>query len=216
MQVRKSQPLRRNELRVLQAMANHADQDCNCCASFDQLARTTRLSKRQVIRIVHALREKGHITFDENRGGKRQTNNYHVLLVANGDTYSNRDISNSDRVTFQVRNSDTSAASFESETGQRTTPEISEPSRDGGRSALPSSAASIKPFVVSLPLIQEGKFYGISKSQIDNWQECYPALDVLQELRQMKAWLEEHRAIRKTSSAMPRFIVNRLKSPSKA
>jgi len=203
--------MRRSELLVLQVMANQADQDCNCCVSFDRLARTTRLSKRQVIRIVQGLREKGHITFDENRGGKRQTNNYHVLLVANGDTHSNGDISNSDRVTVRAPNGDTSAESFESESTEGATPEISEPSRDSGRSALPSSAAGIKPFVVSLPLIQEGKFYGITQSQVDYWQELYPALDVPQELRRMRAWLEANRVCRKTSGAMPRFIVNRLK-----
>jgi hypothetical protein len=101
-----------SELLVLHALANHADEHFECYPSLGRLATMTKLSKRQVIRILHGLREKGHLAFEENRGGRQKCNHYRLLIVANGDTKSdtncdsangdtskNGDISNSERAT---------------------------------------------------------------------------------------------------------------------
>ena len=101
-----------SELLLLQALGSHADEHFECYPSTGRLATMTRLSKRQVIRILRVLRTKGLLAFDENRGGRKKCNHYRLLIPAkdekNGDTNSdivksdtlrNGDISNTERVT---------------------------------------------------------------------------------------------------------------------
>lgn len=93
-----NEKLTRSELLVLQALASHASEHFECYPSLDRLATMTRLSKRQVIRILRGLRKKGHIAFEENHGGRRKCNHYRLLIAANGDIKSdtNGDIANGD------------------------------------------------------------------------------------------------------------------------
>jgi Helix-turn-helix domain len=101
-----------SELLVLQALAHHAGEHFECYPSLGRLATMTKLSKRQVIRLLRGLREKGHVAFEENRGGRQKCNHYRLLIaekgdikgdangdIANGDTPKNGDIPNSERVT---------------------------------------------------------------------------------------------------------------------
>jgi len=50
--------------------------------------------------------------------------------------------------------------------------------------------------------------YPIYQDQVDEWSELYPAVDVMQELRNMKGWLDANPTRRKTKSGMLRFINN--------
>jgi hypothetical protein len=104
--------LTRSERFLLQALASHADELLECYPSTGRLAAMTKLSKRQVIRLLRGLRERGHLAFEENHGGRRKCNHYRLLIAANGDkksdingdiakgdTLNKGDISNSERVT---------------------------------------------------------------------------------------------------------------------
>ena len=62
-----------------------------------------------------------------------------------------------------------------------------------------------EPPVITL-LLNNGEEYGIVQSDITEWQELYPAVDVMQELRNMKGWCKENAAKRKTARGIRRFI----------
>lgn len=57
----------------------------------------------------------------------------------------------------------------------------------------------------ALPL-NDGTEYRISEKQAKEWAELYPAVDVMQDLRSMKGWLDSNPAKRKTKRGILRFI----------
>jgi hypothetical protein len=58
---------------------------------------------------------------------------------------------------------------------------------------------------ISIPL-QNDETFLVSDYYIENWRKTYPNIDVLQELRQLRAWNEANPAERKTSSHILRHI----------
>ena len=72
-------------------------------------------------------------------------------------------------------------------------------------SALSDQQAGRRNPEFSLPL-NTGEEYPIFGEQIENWQSLYPAVNVMQELRGMRGWLEANPAKRKTKSGINRFI----------
>ena len=50
--------------------------------------------------------------------------------------------------------------------------------------------------------------YNITQAELDTFIECYPAVDIMQELRKMKAWLESNPTKLKTKGGMLRFVNN--------
>lgn len=67
-------------------------------------------------------------------------------------------------------------------------------------------AASMPP-VIFLPL-NDGTEYPVSQEQCHEWAGLYPAVDVIQQLRQMRAWLIANPRRRKTARGINGFIVN--------
>lgn len=59
--------------------------------------------------------------------------------------------------------------------------------------------------VLTIPLNDKSE-YPISQSDIDEWQELYPAVDVVQELRSMRGWSNANPEKRKTKKGVKRFI----------
>lgn len=62
-----------------------------------------------------------------------------------------------------------------------------------------------EPPVITLQL-NTGDEWGIKQEDISTWSELYPAVDVLQCLRNMKGWLIANPTKRKTSRGIARFI----------
>ena len=62
-------------------------------------------------------------------------------------------------------------------------------------------------FVISL-MLNDNSLYGIKQEMIVHWSELYPAVDILQELKKMKGWLEANPNKRKTNRGIMRFITN--------
>lgn len=58
---------------------------------------------------------------------------------------------------------------------------------------------------ISMPL-NDGSEYPVFDNAIKEWEKLYPAVDVPQELRNMRAWLLSNRTKRKTKSGIERFI----------
>lgn len=68
---------------------------------------------------------------------------------------------------------------------------------------LPAEPAS--PVAVSF-LLNDGKDFEISEAQVREFAELYPAIDVLQQLRAVKAWTISNPKNRKTRSGAMRFV----------
>lgn len=62
--------------------------------------------------------------------------------------------------------------------------------------------------LMTLPCVGSGaKEWPITQDQCTKWQEAFPGLDVQQELRKMRLWLDESPTKRKTFQGMGRFVV---------
>jgi hypothetical protein len=59
--------------------------------------------------------------------------------------------------------------------------------------------------VITLPLNNRSE-YAITEKEVDTWSELYPAVDVRQQLRNMRGWLESNPRKRKTRSGIAAFI----------
>ena len=62
-----------------------------------------------------------------------------------------------------------------------------------------------EPPVITLPL-NDGSEYPISQEQCQEWAGLYPAVDVIQQLRNMRGWLDSNPSRRKTRKGVLRFI----------
>lgn len=67
------------------------------------------------------------------------------------------------------------------------------------------TAPSRSDAVITLTLNDKSE-YPVYQQQIDEWMELYPAVDVMQSLRDMKGWLIANTTRRKTKSGILRFI----------
>jgi hypothetical protein len=68
-----------------------------------------------------------------------------------------------------------------------------------------SDEASSPP-AVSIPLVDKTEYH-VSQSQLADWQATYPAVNVLQELREMRTWSVANPTKRKTHRGIASFIV---------
>lgn len=59
--------------------------------------------------------------------------------------------------------------------------------------------------VFSLPLNDKSEYY-ITQAMVDEWAELYPAVDVMQDLRAMKGWLNANPSKRKTRRGITKFV----------
>ena len=65
---------------------------------------------------------------------------------------------------------------------------------------LPAQSAAI-----SMPL-NDGSEYPVLDNDVKEWEKLYPAVDVMQELRNMRGWLMSNPTRRKTKAGIKRFI----------
>lgn len=70
-------------------------------------------------------------------------------------------------------------------------------------SAAPEALA---PAVIALPTNRAGFEVGFTQTQIDQYTETFPAVDVAQQFREMRQWLIDNRERRKTASGMGKFV----------
>lgn len=65
--------------------------------------------------------------------------------------------------------------------------------------------SSSEPPVIALPL-NDGTEYPVTESDVDGWNASYPAVDVMQQLRNMREWLLSNPTRRKTKTGIRRFV----------
>ena len=68
-----------------------------------------------------------------------------------------------------------------------------------------TAAAPSSPVVISI-FLNDKTEYPITEADVVGWQELYPAVDIMQELRKMKGWADANPGKRKTKSGIKRFI----------
>lgn len=66
-------------------------------------------------------------------------------------------------------------------------------------------STATEPPVISLPLIDK-TFRDITQKEVDHFQELYPNVDIMQELRNMVGWLESNPTRKKTRSGVNKFM----------
>jgi hypothetical protein len=71
----------------------------------------------------------------------------------------------------------------------------------------PISTEPQAPSVLTL-LLNDGSEYGVTQEDIDEWQDTFPNVDVLQQLKSMKLWLKDNPKKRKTKNGVRRFVTN--------
>ena len=76
-----------------------------------------------------------------------------------------------------------------------------EEKESAGSGRNPSLAA------ISLPL-NDGTEYDVTFDKLNTWSELYPAVDVMQELRNMRGWLESNKSRRKTRRGIEAFCTS--------
>ena len=86
----------------------------------------------------------------------------------------------------------------------QTNPDQTSPSHTNINSAEPEQSSAAAP---AIPLIDGTEFF-VEKEDIAEWRKAYPAVDVEQELREMRAWCQANPKLRKTKNGVRRFIVS--------
>lgn len=66
---------------------------------------------------------------------------------------------------------------------------------------------SDSPPVVSIPLV-DGTEYGVTREQLDEWSQAYPAVDVMQQVREMRQWSMANASKRKTRRGVLNFVTS--------
>lgn len=61
------------------------------------------------------------------------------------------------------------------------------------------------PSVIEL-ILNDKTFYSVYQSDIDEWSECFPGVNVMQQLKNMRAWLDSNPTRRKTKRGVRKFI----------
>ena len=61
------------------------------------------------------------------------------------------------------------------------------------------------PTVITI-LLNDKSEYPVTEADVTGWEELYPAVDVMQQLRKMKGWAEANPTKRKTKAGIKRFI----------
>ncbi len=79
--------------------------------------------------------------------------------------------------------------------------------REGsGEEAGSDETEPASPPAVSIPLVDKTE-YVVTELQVAEWQSAYPAVDVMQQLREMRTWSNANPAQRKTSRGVNAFVV---------
>lgn len=83
--------------------------------------------------------------------------------------------------------------------------EIEKEKSKSKKKTLAPSLESSEPAIISLTL-NTGEKYPITQEDIENFKKLYPAVDVIQQFRNMCGWLDANPTKRKTRSGIKRFV----------
>ena len=200
------QPLPPTDKFILLALADHAnDEDYTCWPSLKHLTKKTGFSRPTVWKTVDRLIALGIVArVGESASGSTR----YQILVGKALTLGNA-LTQVTRIP-NIGNHVNRVGKQGNKLGNAVTPNHKEPSRtitessaDAPRAVSPADAVPI----ITLPL-HTGKEYPITENQRAEWGTLFPATDVLQELRKMRAWLLANPRNRKTPRGILRFVTS--------
>ena len=167
--------------------------------SLSKLATLTGLSVQEVRTCLSRLKSTGEITTESTNKGMK-------ITVEKWAEYQDVDDSTNTQASKQtnIRATHKQHASNMRATTLKEIKEIEEEKKDKNNILAPS-LTSVNA-VAKLPLNVKDTYYTITQEDVAHYQELYPAVDVMQEIRSMVGWCEANPSKRKTKTGAPRFI----------
>lgn len=198
-------PVKANLKLVLLALADHANDDGECWPGLKGIARKCGVTERAVIKYINELTKNGLVfkraQFD--KSGRQRTNIYSLNMTNLGVNTVHPRVNavqgegehcSGGRVNIVHPN-----LHIESTIESETTNVVS--CSEQNKFARKPEA---KP-VISL-LLNTGEEYPLCQIKLDEFQELYASVDVLQEFKKIKAWCINNPKKRKTEKGVLRFV----------
>jgi hypothetical protein len=167
---------------ILAAQMDGPDPTCSVQYSFTRWSVLMSLRGSHVSHYLGQLEKKGLVTVEWNGSDIRVTNR---KLLKYRDEYSRKSGHSSENIRPRT-DTDTEQSKKKKKTPARSVP--------------PEELAG------TLPLV-DGTLYEISKAQVSEWAQAFPAVDVKTELKQFKVWLDANPTKKKTPKGICRAIV---------
>lgn len=168
-------------------------------SSLEKLSEETGLTIRELRTAISHLKMTGELTVTT-------TNKYSVFTVKNYDLYQCSDTQNDVQGTGEGQSNDITTTTIEKEEKRNKYNKKELESIKDTFCTEPEKSVSM-PSVISLPL-NDKTFHDVCRGDVENWEGLYPAVDVMQELRKMRGWLDCNPTKRKTKRGIGRFINN--------
>lgn len=181
----------------------------NLVTSLSKLSQALSLTERQIRTAIEHLKKSGTIAVTT-------YSKFSVIEVLNYDIYQDNDSQNDSQNDNQEVSqttgyrSDNASVKCQSNDSQTTT--IEEYKKVRSKEVKKKEEKILlntcqEPVAIALPLTG-GEEHQVTQKQVDQFADLYPAVDIVQELRNMKGWLISNPARRKTKSGINRFINN--------
>ena len=199
------QPLPSTEKFILLALSDHAnDEDYTCWPSLKHLMRKTGFSRPTVWKTIDRLIALGIVA----RVGESAAGSTKYRVEVGQALTQGKYVTQVTRLPG-VGNDVNQVGKQGNQVGNGVTPNHQEPSGTVIESsgAVRSAQGADAPPVIILPL-NTGADYPITDTQCAEWGTLFPATDVTQELRKMRAWLLANPRNRKTRQGVLRFVTS--------
>jgi len=139
----------------------------------------------------------------------KPTNKYSVISFVKWDTYQQEQPAsqptNQPASNQQVTSSQPAANHKQEQKNIRTKEQEKTYSSAPKNGAPQATLLPVADALISLPL-NDGSEFGVTQADIDEWQGLYPAINVLQELRNMRGWFLGNPTKHKTRRGIGRFV----------
>ncbi|HAS6026241.1 TPA: helix-turn-helix domain-containing protein [Vibrio vulnificus] len=210
---------------VMLCLADHADDSGLCWPSIDTIARKSGVSPTTVKSTLKKLEAGGWIAkknqFKTAETGRlvRANNQYQLpVLLLKKKADEQTDFEQSNFVHSKLERSKLEQTKEAQGVGQISPggrsdsgykpsldPSIDPPREDLVPSEL-ETAKPADPIVFEIPLRGKSALHAVTQSQLFEYRELYPAVDVVQQIRNMIGWCKANPTRQKTASGIQRFI----------
>ncbi|WP_165311024.1 helix-turn-helix domain-containing protein [Vibrio ziniensis] len=210
---------------VMLCLADHADDNGVCWPSIDTIARKSGVSPTTVKSTLKKLEASGWL-FKKNQFKKAETgrlvrsNNQYQLpvLLLKKKADEQTDFEQSNFVHSKIERSNLEQTKEPDVVGQISTggraesdhkPSIDPPIEPSVKDLVPSQLETEKPHdpvLFQIPLKGKSAIHQVTQSQLFELRELYPAVDVVQQLRNMIGWCKANPTRQKTAQGIMRFI----------
>lgn len=202
------------ELLMLVILADFADDEGNSYPAIATLARKCRTTPRHANRIVKALCSSGELEIRQNEG-PRGVNRYRIQLAALGRAKVGSTPDTRVTPDMGVTLTPTSATP-DMGVPKPLTSMSDEPSLNRQEPSALSPSAPPPPVSGFAILLNTGVEFQVTQERLTAWIATFPAVDVKQELREMRAWSQANPTRRKTARGVEAFIVRWLQKAQDA